>query len=82
MFEELKEIDCRLVLAFGNTCVNAFTGKTGGIISLNGKTEWNENIGAWICWAIHPSAVLRDPGNTKLFYEGIENFVNKIEKLY
>lgn len=81
LFSELQEINCRLVLAFGNSCVTAFTGKTGGITSLNGKTEWNENIGAWICWCIHPSAVLRDPNKMREFQKGIENFVSKIEMI-
>ena len=79
LFNELQEIDCRLILAFGNSCITAFTGKRGGITSLNGKTEWNENIGAWICWCIHPSAVLRDTNKLKEFQKGIENFVSKIE---
>ena len=81
LFSELQEINCHLILAFGNSCVTAFTGKTGGITSLNGKTEWNENIGAWICWCIHPSAVLRDPNKMKEFQKGIENFVAKIEMI-
>lgn len=79
LFSELQEIGCRLILAFGNSCITAFTGKKGGIASLNGKTEWNEKVGAWICWCIHPSSVLRDPNKMSEFKKGIENFVSKIE---
>jgi len=79
LFSELQEIGCRLILAFGNSCITAFTGKKGGIASLNGKTEWNEKVGAWICWCIHPSSVLRDPAKMPEFKKGIANFVSKIE---
>jgi len=81
LFEELKEIDCRLILAFGNISLQAFTGRAGGIKEMSGKTEWNEKAGAWICWCLHPSAVLRDINNKGLFETGIKNFIDKIEIL-
>jgi DNA polymerase len=82
LFEEIKEIECRLILAFGNTNVRAFTDKSGGIKEMNGRTEWNERVGAWVCWCLHPSFVLRNPNEKNLFEQGIKNFVSKIELLY
>ena len=79
LFEEFKEIDCRLILAFGNTALRALADRSAGIRDLSGTTEWNDKIGAWICWAIHPSAVLRDGKNKPIFEFAIKNFVSKIE---
>lgn len=84
---ELREIECRLVLAFGNTGLKLFAGKESGITKLNGTTEWCEEISAWVCYCIHPAAALRDqrPGqqsNLDLFREGIKNFTDKIALLY
>jgi len=81
LFDELKEIDCRLILAFGNTCRKAFIDKIAGIKEANGKTEWVEKVGAWVCWCVHPSSVLHDARNKTMFEAGIKNFINKIEVL-
>lgn len=82
LFAELKEIECRLILAFGNTNLQAFTGRTGGIKELSGQTEWIEEVGAWVCWCVHPSLVLRNPADRPLFEKGIKNFVDKVNILY
>lgn len=79
---ELDKIECRLILACGNIPLYALTGKKGGIMNLSGTTEWVENVGAWICWCVHPSAVLRNKSqNLKPFQVGISNFIEKLELL-
>jgi len=44
-----------------------------------GTTEWNNDVGAWICWCIHPVSVLYDAKNKELFKKGIKNFIKKIK---
>jgi len=79
--EELRKIKCRLILAFGNTCIKAFTDKDSGITDMCGRTEWNEKMGLWICWCLHPASVKHNPGNKPKFEEGIENFIRTLEIL-
>lgn len=79
--QELEDIDCKLVLAFGNTGLKTFSDKDSGITEFNGTTEWSEKIGAWVCWCMHPASVLYNPDNKALFEGGIKNFVEKIEVL-
>ena len=81
MKKEITAIQPKLILAIGNTCVKAFTGQDGGIQRLSGETEWNEEIRAWVCWCLHPAAVLRQSGNRKYFEKGIRNFAEKFELL-
>jgi DNA polymerase-3 subunit alpha len=76
--KEIENIKPCLVLAFGNTSIKAFTGRDGGITELSGKTEWNEEFNCWICWALHPAAVLHNPNNKVAFENGIKNFSEKI----
>lgn len=78
---EINQIKPILILAFGNTSMKAFHGKDTGITDMSGKTTWNENVGAWICWCIHPSAVLHNPNNKQIFKDGIKNFSDKIRIL-
>ena len=79
---ELDKLQCRLILACGNIPLYALTGRKGGITGLSGETEWIENISAWACFSIHPSAVLRDrKKNLEPFQEGIKNFIEKLELL-
>ena len=77
--KELRILSPRLILAFGNTCLYYFKGQDLGIISMNGKTEWSENKKAWICYCVHPAAVLHNPENRKYFEDGIRNFAEKIK---
>ncbi len=79
--EMIRGLDPCLILAFGNTSVKAFTNRDSGITDLSGKTEWNEKAKAWICWCIHPSAVLHNPSNKQVFENGIKNFSEKITLL-
>jgi len=79
--EELKQAEIKLSLAFGNSSLKYFKGEDGGITKHNGKTEWSEKYGMWICWCIHPAAVLRNPEHKSEFQAGVKNFVEKIETL-
>ena len=76
---ELKLINCKIILAMGNTAINFFTGDSGGIIKRNGTTEWNEEYKCWICWCVHPSFVLRNRSNKPKFNEGMNNFIKTIK---
>jgi DNA polymerase-3 subunit alpha len=80
--QELEQLECRLILACGNIPRYSLTGEKGGITNLSGTTEWVENIRAWVCWCVHPSAVLRNKNaNLEFFQDGIKNFVEKLELL-
>jgi len=79
---ELEIIAPFLILAMGNTCVRYFRGQEGGIEALSGKTEWREEVGAWICWCVHPAAALRNPAwSGRMFEEGIRNFSKTLKRL-
>lgn len=78
---ELKKIECRLILACGNIPLYALTGKESGITELSGTTKWEENVGVWVCYCIHPSAVLRNESNRGCFENGIKNFMRCVELL-
>ncbi len=78
LFDELKQIDCKFILAFGNTALKCFLGKESGIMDKSGTIEWIESIGAWVCFCIHPSAVLHNPNNKQIFIDGIKIFADKI----
>ena len=77
--EEIKMTGTKLCFALGNTALKYFKGVDGGITKLCGTTEWIESKKIYVCWGIHPSAVLRNPSNKSLFDEGVKNFVNQIK---
>jgi len=75
---ELQFVKPVLILAFGNTGLKAFSGVDSGITGMSGKIEWVEKLNAWVCWCIHPSAVLRNPSNREAFEKGIKKFSDKV----
>lgn len=77
LFDEVARVKPFLVLAFGNTNLYALKGEESGIMNLNGTTEWNDKIGAWVCWCIHPASVLYHRENIELFRDGLANFKEK-----
>jgi len=79
--QEIDAVQPRLILAFGNTSQKCFVDRDSGIIELSGKTEWSEKASAWICWCVHPAAVLRNSTNKEAFERGINNFSEKIRIL-
>jgi len=80
LFAELKEIQCRLILAVGSSAMEVFYGRKGGITKMSGTTEWCDKVGAWVCYCVHPSFVLHQNNeeNRELFVKGIANFIDKI----
>jgi len=82
IIEEIENLKPILILAFGNTNVRFFKEQDGGIMKLNGETEWSDKFQCWICWSIHPSAVIyHDAENRPLFEKGIKNFADKINMI-
>lgn len=79
--DEIKNLDARICLALGNIPLQYFKGETSGIMKLHGTMEWNEAKQIWVCWGLHPSAVLRNPNNKAVFEEGIKNFVDQLNKM-
>ncbi len=70
-----------VILAFGNTCNQFFRGESSGISELNGRTEWSDRFQCWICWCLHPAAVLHSGGNRGDFERGIANFAQVLTRL-
>lgn len=81
LLKELKAIEARFILAFGNTALKCFLGKDKGIAEKSGTIEWVESIGAWVCWCLHPSAILHNPNNKQIFIDGIKAFADKIYEM-
>jgi DNA polymerase len=78
---ELKEIDCRLVLALGNNPLFMFTGQQGGIRKLSGEIVWNDSRGLWTVFAVHPSSVLRARSqNVEYFEKGVKVFADVVNR--
>jgi len=78
---EIKMVKPKIILAFGNTSLNFFTGQKAGIIAMSGKTVWNEEYSAWICYCISPSASLHSSDNKPVFKQGINVFLKLLKVL-
>ena len=80
--KELKKVQPKVILAFGNTGLYFFTGQKTGIMSMSGKVQWSEKHNAWICFCMHPAASLHNPDN-KVFYEsGMKSFCTLLRSLH
>ena len=78
---ELRTSDAKIILAFGNIGIQAFTNDVGGIMKRNGTTEWSEKAQAWICWCVSPFAYFfGDNEGIHNFEVGIENFVKTVKR--
>lgn len=77
---EIEDIKPPLILAFGNTCNLFFRGESSGIMSINGKTMFNDKHDCWITYSVHPAMVAYSPENMPEFRKGIEEFVKKVEQ--
>lgn len=73
--KEIKRIKPKLILAFGNTCMQFFLGRSGGITGMSGKVTWNEEYGCWIVWCLHPAATKHNPDNETYFLVGMRTFI-------
>lgn len=74
LHEELRLVKPILVLAFGNTSLEFFTGRKSGIIQMSGQTTWSEEYGCYIAWCLHPAATMHNPDNEQYYIAGIKNF--------
>jgi DNA polymerase-3 subunit alpha len=79
--KELKMVKPIVILAFGNSCLKFFKNQKGGITELSGKTEWIEKYKCWVCWCIHPSAVLRNSSNKVYYKSGMTNFFKTLNAI-
>ena len=79
--EEIDELRPAIILAFGNTGLYTFSGKSAGIEKMNGVTEWSQKAGCLVTYCIHPSAVLRSPSKRDLFEEGIAEFAQSLSEI-
>ena len=79
--KELQSIKPALILAFGNTSLYYFEGVKTGITNYNATTRWSEKYGCWICYCLHPAAMLHNPENKAKFSSGIKNFKKTFEVL-
>ena len=78
---EIARVRPVIILALGNTPLKFIKGEDSGILALNGTTEWNEKLKAWICWCVHPASVLYAAENRASFEAGIKNFAECIERI-
>lgn len=78
---ELRKLKPIVILAFGNTCLEFFTGRKSGISNMSGKIIWNEYYGTWIVFCMHPAATLHNPDNEPYFKSGIKSFKRLIRTL-
>lgn len=83
--QELSIVRPFLILAFGNTCNQFFTGEAKGIMDLSGTVVWSDKYQAWICWSVHPASVLYDrggvAGNRARLDSAIETFADRVGSL-
>ncbi len=79
--QEVKRTKPLVILAFGNTCLEYFTGQKSGIINMSGQVQWSEGIGAWIVWCLHPAAVLHNADNQVYFKAGMKSFIRTVRAL-
>jgi len=78
---EIAALGPIVVLAFGNTGLQFFAGRGSGITKLSGETEWSDRYGCWVCWCVHPAAVLHSAANRADFERGIANFAAVLRRI-
>jgi DNA polymerase-3 subunit alpha len=81
VLHELSKINCKVALVFGNTGLKFAKGIRNGITRQSGKVEWNEEMGLWTVFCVHPAYVLRDRDQEGRFEDGIRIFIDTLEKL-
>ncbi len=78
---EIRRVKPILILAFGNTSLNYFTGKKSGIIAMSGRTIWHEEIGAFVAYSVHPAAMLHNADNEQYYKAGMKNFTRLLNAI-
>lgn len=79
--KEMNMSNLCLILALGNTPRWALA-KEEKILQANGTIDWVEDIGAWVCWCVHPAFALRGEGDKlKVFKQGLKTFADAFKAL-
>jgi len=79
---EIETVKPVLILSLGKTALRFFTGdKTASIMERNGQVDWNDKIGAWIVYGIHPAMVLYSIESKPLLVEAANKFAEMFSKL-
>lgn len=81
LLQEIGLVKPIIILICGNSALYSITSQEGGITKLNGTTEWNEELGCWLHFSVHPSSVNRNEKNKSLFRDAIEGFSKLIENV-
>lgn len=75
---EVETVKPYIMLVFGNTSMKYFKDRDSGITDMSGVTEWSDEYNCWICYSIHPAAVLYHQENTEYLEKGLSNFMDKL----
>jgi DNA polymerase-3 subunit alpha len=71
---EFRRVKPIFVLSFGNSGMQFFQGKKAGITQMSGKVEWHDRFKCWVCYCLHPAAVLHNPDNMTYYKAGMKAF--------
>jgi uracil-DNA glycosylase family 4 len=75
---EIEIVKPTVILCLGGTFAKLLGKKN--ITSCAGTVEWNENVGCFVVYCLHPASVLYHRENEKMFLLGIENFARLLCK--
>jgi len=79
---EIDAVKPVLILSLGKTALRFFTGdKTASIMERTGQVEWNDKIGAWVVYCIHPAMILYSAENKPLLVEAVRKFSELFSQL-
>jgi uracil-DNA glycosylase family 4 len=78
---EIRGTGAKLALAFGNTGLQCFAGRSTGIMGMSGKVQWNEDFGLWVFYCIHPASVLHNNDNLPTFKQSIKHFARLVKTM-
>lgn len=81
--KEIEYVKPFIILAFGNTGLNCFTGEEKGIMNKSGSIEWNDKYQCWVAYCIHPASLLYqlDEDKVELWNNSLIRFAEKVEAL-
>lgn len=74
--KEVQKVNPFVILAFGNTGLNAIKGQKSGIMDASGTVEWIDELNCWVVYCLHPAAVLYQSENNVYYNKGIMSFLN------
>lgn len=80
--KEIETVRPILILSLGKTALRFFTGdKNASIMERSGQVEWNDKIGAWIVYGIHPAMILYSAENKPMLIDAVKKFVDILRHL-